>query len=161
VEGLKVLASHNLVYDLLLQPPQLALVPRLAEQVPELTFVIDHLAKPPVRNGEVEPWATHLRAAAASPNTLCKLSGLVTEADHSNWTTDGLLPYVEVALEAFSPQRLMYGSDWPVCTIAASYTQVIEGAAECIRRVFAGPSPADEAAIFGATAERAYGLAAT
>ena len=87
-------------------------------------FVVDHLSKPPIASGELEPWATHMRALAAHENVVCKLSGMVTEADWETWTVDDLRPYAETVLDAFGPDRVMFGSDWPVCLLAATYDAV-------------------------------------
>ena len=88
-------------------------------------FVVDHLSKPPIASGELEPWASQMRALASSENVVCKLSGMVTEADWRSWTVADLRPYYDVVLDAFGPSRLMFGSDWPVCTLAATYDAVL------------------------------------
>jgi L-fuconolactonase len=116
-------------------------------------FVLDHLSKPDIAGGAVEPWATHLAALAAEPNVTAKLSGLVTEAG-PQWTVDALRPYVDVALEAFGPDRLMAGSDWPVCLLAASYDEVFDAASQ----LCSGLSAAERADVFGGTAARVYRL---
>ncbi|MEU6735769.1 amidohydrolase family protein [Streptomyces physcomitrii] len=155
LRGLAAVAAAGLVYDLVVLPHQLPAAVAAARAVPQLTFVLDHLGKPPIAAGTLEPWAADLRRLAAEANTAAKLSGLVTEADRQHWTTAGLRPYAETALTAFGPERLMFGSDWPVCTLAASYGQVVEAA-----RVLTGGLGADErAAVFGGTATRVYGLA--
>ncbi|WP_370876725.1 amidohydrolase family protein [Amycolatopsis thermophila] len=151
--GLRAVARAGLSYDLLTLPHQLPAAIETARDLPELSFVLDHLSKPPIASGDLEPWATHLRELAALPNVTAKLSGLVTEAG-PGWTTAGLRPYAEVALEAFGPDRLMFGSDWPVCLLAASYAQVREAAEELV----AGLSPAERDAVFGGTAQRVYRL---
>ncbi|MFD7512915.1 amidohydrolase family protein, partial [Streptomyces sp. NPDC059853] len=112
--GLAAVAAAGLVYDLVIRPHQLPAATRAAALRPELTFVLDHLGKPPIAAGEREPWARDLRRFAALPNTTAKLSGLVTEADWRHWTVADLRPYADTALEAFGPDRLMAGSDWPV-----------------------------------------------
>jgi len=126
----------------------------LAREMPGLRFVIDHLAKPPIRTGATEPWASLLRPFGELPNVWCKLSGLVTEADPVAWQVADLAPFVEIALETFGPQRLLFGSDWPVCLLAASYADVV-GAA---RELTAGLSTAERTAIFGGAAAAAYRL---
>ena len=126
--GLTAVAEAGLVYDLLTIPSQLPAAVETVAALPEATFVLDHLSKPPIASGRSEPWATEVRALAAYPNVFCKLSGMVTEADHTSWTIDDLRPYADVVLEAFTPDRLMFGSDWPVCTLAATYPQVLEAA---------------------------------
>lgn len=152
--GLAAVAAAGLVYDLVILPHQLPAATRAAALRPELTFVLDHLGKPPIAAGQREPWARDLRRFAALPNTTAKLSGLVTEADWRHWTVADLRPYAEVALEAFGPGRLMAGSDWPVCTLAAGYGRVMETAAT----LTGGLSRAERAAVLGGTASRVYGL---
>ncbi|MZD06937.1 amidohydrolase family protein [Streptomyces sp. SID5785] len=146
--GLAAVADAGLVYDLVVLPHQLPACVRAAARHPGLTFVLDHAGKPPIASGEREPWATDLRALAALPNTVCKLSGLVTEADPKSWTVEALRPYADTVLDAFGPGRVMFGSDWPVCTLAASYGEVMRAARE-----LAGG--ADEE-VFAGTARRVY-----
>ncbi|MEU1455224.1 amidohydrolase family protein [Streptomyces avermitilis] len=152
--GLAAVAGAGLVYDLVVLPHQLPACVEAAADLPELTFVLDHLGKPPIASGAHEPWATHVRALAARPNTVCKLSGMVTEADPGTWTTDALRPYADTVLDAFGPGRLMFGSDWPVCTLAASYGQVINVAHE----VTAALGADERKDLFSGTATRVYGL---
>src|SRR5882757_1650867 len=152
--GLAALAGTGLVYDLLTLPPQLPAALRAVVDVPELTFVLDHLSKPPIAAGDREPWETRIRALAARENVVCKLSGMVTEADWTQWTVQDLRPYADVVLDAFGPDRVMFGSDWPVCTLAASYAQVLDAAAELTE----GLTAVERDAIFAGTARRVYGL---
>lgn len=154
LRGLAAVAAAGLAYDLLTLPHQLPSAAVCAEWLPELRFVVDHCSKPPIASGEAEPWAFRLRALARMPNVSCKLSGLVTEADWGSWTTADLKPYVDVVLDAFGPDRVMFGSDWPVCTVAASYAEVVAAAEE----LTAGLDPAERDAVFGGTARRVYGL---
>lgn len=149
--GLAAVAEAGLVYDLVVLPHQLPACAKAAASLPELTFVLDHLGKPPIASGAREPWTSDVRALAALPNTVCKLSGMVTEADPVSWTVDDLRPYADVVLEAFGPQRLMFGSDWPVSTLAAPYGQVLATAQELT-------GPDDRTHIFEATATRVYDL---
>ncbi|MGX1564308.1 amidohydrolase family protein [Streptomyces sp. NPDC055506] len=149
--GLAAVADAGLVYDLVVLPHQLPACARAAADLPGLTFVLDHLGKPPIASGGLEPWASGLRALAARPNTVAKLSGLVTEADLASWTVEDLRPYADVALEAFGPERLMYGSDWPVCTLATSYG----GTLDLVRRL---TSEEDHEQILATTATRVYAL---
>ncbi|MFD5335644.1 amidohydrolase family protein [Streptomyces hawaiiensis] len=149
--GLAAVADAGLVYDLVVVPHQLPACVKAAASLPGLTFVLDHLGKPPVASGALEPWASGLRALAALPNTVAKLSGLVTEADLASWTVEDLRPYADVALEAFGPGRLMYGSDWPVSTLGATYGDILRST----RRL---TDPHDHAQIFTTTATRVYGL---
>ncbi|MFJ8025619.1 amidohydrolase family protein [Streptomyces sp. NPDC096311] len=153
-DGLAAVAEAGLVYDLVVLPHQLSACVRAAAGHPGLTLVLDHLGKPPIATGALRPWATAVRALAALPNTVCKLSGMVTEADHGKWTVDGLRPYADTVLDAFGPGRLMFGSDWPVCTLAASYGQVVDVAEE----LTGGLGAAERAEVFGGTATRVYRL---
>jgi L-fuconolactonase len=154
LRGLRAVAGAGLSYDLLILPHQLPAAIRAATEIPELTFVLDHLSKPPIRTGELEPWAGRLRALGRLPNVLCKLSGMVTEADLEGWKVADLRPYADVVLEAFGPERVMFGSDWPVCLLAAPYGRVFEVARELTSHL----SAAERDAVFGGTAVRAYGL---
>lgn len=154
LRGLRTLASVGLPYDFLCYVKQLKHAKALAKEVPELKLVIDHLGKPLIKEHRMEGWLDELRAAAKFPNVYCKLSGLVTEADWKHWTVDQLRPYVHYALEAFGPDRCMYGSDWPVCTLAGSYSQVHSALRECVM----GCSAAEQAKIFGETAKHFYRL---
>jgi L-fuconolactonase len=153
-DGLAAVAEAGLVYDLVVLPHQLPACIRAAADHPGLTFVLDHLGKPPIATGALNPWATAVRALAELPNTVCKLSGMVTEADHAKWTVDGLRPYADTVLDAFGPGRLMFGSDWPVCTLAASYGQVVYAAEE----LTGGLGAEERAEVFGGTATRVYRL---
>jgi L-fuconolactonase len=152
--GLAAVASAGLVYDLLVLPRQIPAAVTAAASLPELTFVLDHLGKPPIAEGELDPWAENIKALAALPNTVCKLSGMVTEAAWDAWTVQDLRPFAETALDAFGPDRIMFGSDWPVCLLAASYRDVVDAA----RDLTGSLSPAEQAAAFTGTATRIYRL---
>ncbi|MEV0475789.1 amidohydrolase family protein [Streptomyces prunicolor] len=152
--GLTAVADAGLVYDLLVLPHQFPASVQVAASLPQLAFVLDHLGKPPIASGRLEPWETALRSLAELPNTYCKLSGLVTEADWKTWRTEDLHPYADTALDAFGPSRLMFGSDWPVCTLAATYGQVVDSAGELTDDL----SAAERADVFEGTATRVYGL---
>ncbi|MFG2303901.1 amidohydrolase family protein [Actinacidiphila glaucinigra] len=154
LRGLRTVAEAGLAYDLLVLPRQLPAAVAAVRELPELTFVLDHLAKPPIAAGELRPWASSIRELAALPNVFCKLSGMVTEADWHDWDVAALRPFADVALDAFGPERVMFGSDWPVCLLAASYEEVV-GAAEALT---AGLTGTERSQVFGATAERAYRL---
>jgi L-fuconolactonase len=151
IAGLRAVRDAGLVYDVLTRPHQLPAAIEAVRTVPDLVFVLDHLSKPDIAGRSLEPWATHLTALAASPNVTAKLSGLVTEAG-PKWTVDDFRPYVDVALEAFGPERLMIGTDWPVCLLAASYEEVVQVAEE----LTSGLSAAERDLVFGGTAERVY-----
>jgi L-fuconolactonase len=152
--GLAAVADAGLVYDLVVLPHQLPACAGAARALPGLTFVLDHAGKPPVASGSLDPWARDLRTLAALPNTVCKLSGLVTEADPASWTVEDLRPYADTVLEAFGPGRLMYGSDWPVSTLAADYGEVLAAAHELTE----GLSGPERTEVFEGTAVRVYGL---
>lgn len=152
--GIGELARRNLVYDILIFERQLPAAIALVDAHLGQRFVLDHVAKPRIRAGELEPWASLMRELARRPNVTCKLSGLVTEADHASWTPSTLRPYVEVALEAFGPARLMFGSDWPVCLLAAGYSRWAEVARGCVAELSAG----ERERVLGGTAVEAYGL---
>jgi L-fuconolactonase len=154
LRGLRVLEERDVSFDLLLRPRHVRHVPRLSERLPRLRMVIDHIAKPHIRDHLMEPWASGMAAVAANPNLWCKVSGMITEADHAAWTADDLRPYIETVLRAFGPERLMYGSDWPVCTLAGSYDRVI-GA---LRDVLAGVDESTETRIFTSSASAFYRL---
>ncbi|WP_103349483.1 amidohydrolase [Amycolatopsis sp. CA-128772] len=152
--GLAAVRDAGLVYDLLVLPHQLPAATAAVRALPDLTFVLDHLAKPPVASGQLEPWASGLATLAREPNVVAKLSGLVTEAGRS-WRVEDLRPYAETALTAFGPDRLMLGSDWPVCLLAGTYAEVMDAADSLL----AGLTPAERDAVRGGTASRVYGLA--
>jgi L-fuconolactonase len=152
--GLRAVAAAGLRYDLLLVPRHLAAARRLALELPELPLVLDHGAKPPIAAGGWEPWSSDLAALAACEQVHCKLSGLVTEAPWDGWRDAGVGRYAERLLEAFGPRRLMFGSDWPVCTVAASYAEVLDLA----RAALAPLSDGERADVLGGTARRFYGL---
>ncbi|PWK85649.1 L-fuconolactonase [Lentzea atacamensis] len=151
--GLRAVRDAGLAYDVLTRPHQLPAAVVAVRAVPDMVFVLDHLSKPDIAAGVVEPWAAHLAALAAEPNVTAKLSGLVTEAG-PQWTVDSLRPYADIALEAFGPDRLMAGSDWPVCLLAASYDEVFDAAS----LLCSGLSAAERAEVFGGTAARVYRL---
>ena len=154
VRGLREVARRGLVYDLLVKPQHLEYVPRLADRVPDLRMVVDHIAKPPIASGGMEPWAGSLGVIANIPGVYCKVSGMVTEADHSAWTVDDLRPYVAHVVEQFGLARLMWGSDWPVCLLASDYDGVRAAAVEAL-----GPTTDDEyAGVMGGNAAELYRL---
>ena len=154
LRGLAAVAGAGLVYDLVITAGQLPAAARAAAAVPDLLFVLDHLGKPAIASGRTQPWESDLRRLAALPNTAGKLSGLVTEADWTGWQVADLRPYADIALDAFGPGRLMFGSDWPVCTLAASYGEVLQAA----RDLTGDLSDAEREAIFAGTATRLYRL---
>lgn len=154
LKGLALLSEFNLTYDILIFPRHLPVACKLVEKFPNQPFVLDHIAKPPIKAGQLEPWAADIRRLAGFPNVYCKVSGMVTEADWQQWQPPDFQPYLEVVFEAFGPRRLMFGSDWPVCTLAGSYRQVVELLAGFLAHLPA----ADQAAVWGGTARQFYGL---
>jgi len=156
IRGLRAVAAAGLVYDLLVLPHQLPAARAAVEQVPEGRFVLDHAAKPPIASGALQPWEDELRRLAAHPHVSCKLSGLVTEADWQRWQPADLRPYAEVVLDAFGPQRVMAGSDWPVCELAATYERVWEAT----MNVVSGLSDDERRDVLAGTAARVYRLEA-
>ncbi len=147
----------ELTYDILVYPKQLPATLELVERFPDHRLVLDHIAKPHVARGELEPWASQIRKLAEAQNVFCKVSGMVTEADWKGWKRDDFTPYLDVVFEAFGPSRIMVGSDWPVCTLAASYDQVMDVVSSYIEPLSEG----DKAAVFGGTAEKFYKLEAS
>jgi L-fuconolactonase len=154
LRGLKVLERHGVPFDLLFYVRHLKHAVTVARHVPTLPLVIDHLAKPRIKEGITAGWIDDLRAAAQCENVFCKLSGMVTEADWQTWQPKDLQPYVDAALEAFGPERLMFGTDWPVCELAGSYEQVHAALCETIAPL----SPTEKSQILGETAKRFYRL---
>jgi L-fuconolactonase len=152
--GLRAVGAAGLTYDLLVLAHQLPAAREVAEQLPDVRFVLDHLAKPEIAAGGWQPWAADLSALGALPNLTAKLSGLVTEARWDAWRADDIRRYARHALDVFGPDRLMFGSDWPVCTVAAGYGEVFALTHDLI----AALSPAERAAVLGGTAARFYGL---
>jgi L-fuconolactonase len=150
--GISKLQAHGLTYDILIYPKQLAAAIRLAENFPEQPFVLDHVAKPFIKAGVSEPWATQLRQLAQLPNVHCKVSGMLTEADHQAWRPEQFRPYLDTVFEAFGPARLMYGSDWPVCLFAGSYEQAYRLVDDYAR----GLTDQQRAGLFGGNAAAFY-----
>jgi L-fuconolactonase len=152
--GIKLLRQFGLTYDILVYEWQLPPTIEFVDRHPDQVFVLDHVAKPRIRNNLLEPWRKNIRELARRENVYCKISGMVTEADYKHWTEDQLTPYVEAVLEAFGPRRLMFGSDWPVCLVACSYLRWREIVSVFTSRLSAN----DRAWIFGKTAIKAYSL---
>ncbi|HEY4190460.1 MAG TPA: amidohydrolase family protein [Candidatus Limnocylindrales bacterium] len=152
--GLRAVAASGLPYDLLVRALEMPAALEVVRSMPDLRFVIDHLGKPPIRNGDIATWAERIAPFGRLPNVWCKLSGLVTEADWSSWTVADLRPAVDHALDVFGPQRLLLGSDWPVCLLASSYQGVFDATLELI----AGLTADEQAAVMGENAIAYYGL---
>jgi L-fuconolactonase len=156
IRGLQTLEQNDVAYDLLVHTRHLKHVKTVAEACPRLRLVVDHMAKPPIASGELAEWADALRTVAVFPNVSCKLSGLVTEANHTSWRKEDLRPYVEQALEFFGPERMLFGSDWPVCLLAASYAQVLDALQSLLRDL----SDEERAMIFSGNTMKFYRLQA-
>ena len=152
--GISALKPFHLVYDILIFERHLPQTIEFVDRHPQQIFVLDHLAKPAVRSGAVSPWRENLRELAQRPNVYCKLSGLATEADYKNWTEEQLRPYMDVVLEAFSPRRVMFGSDWPVCLVATPYAKWVRIVGNAIQEL----SESEQDRIWSGTAMEAYRL---
>lgn len=155
VQGIRQLAQFDLTYDILIYPSQLKAALQLVRAVPEVNFVIDHLAKPHIRKGEISRWSNFIAEMAKHQHVSCKLSGMVTEADWHHWSKKDFFPYLDVVFEHFGPDRLLFGSDWPVCLVAANYTQVKTLVEDYVAPW--GPEVRDK--VFGANAVSFYKLA--
>jgi len=155
--GIAAVGRAGLAFDLLVRSRELPAATALARRLTDVRFVVDHLAKPPIAQGGRQPWASLLAELGPLHNVAAKLSGLVTEADWTGWATSDLQPYVDVALEVFGPARILFGSDWPVCLLAAPYGVVLATA----QTLTGSLSHVERAAIFGGTAEEVYGLASS
>jgi L-fuconolactonase len=155
IEGLKILADYGMSFDVVaVFPNHLKHVPLLAEQVPNLTLIIDHLAKPPIKDKQMGAWAEQMKAAAQYPNVYAKVSGLNTAADWASWSAADLKPYIDFAIEHFGAERLMFGSDWPVAILAGDYAKVWAETNQAL----AGCPQADVDSILGGAAAKAYRL---
>jgi L-fuconolactonase len=152
--GIRKLKKFNLVYDILIYQGQLPAVWPLVGDFPEHVFVLDHIAKPRIRQKEIDTWRNNIHVVAKHENVYCKLSGMATEADHGGWSAADLRPYVEVVLEAFGPKRLMFGSDWPVCLLAVTYQKWVATVREFVAKL----SEAERERVMGGTAVEAYKL---
>ncbi len=152
--GLRELAHRSIPYDLLIRPQHLSASLDVAKAFDELTFVVDHVAKPAIARRGWDDWADGITALAACPNVVCKLSGMITEADWQQWTPQDLAPYIQHVIEQFGTDRVMYGSDWPVCLLAGSYDQVVEA----LTANLSGLSDGERQDVFGNNAARWYRL---
>lgn len=154
LRGISKLEQYGAVYDILIFPHQLGATLEFVKKFPNQKFVIDHIAKPYIKDGFYDGWAAMMKEVAKHENVYCKISGMITEADFKNWTPEQIHPYMLLTLEAFGPERCMYGSDWPVCLVAGTYTQVKELTTNFISSL----STAEQAAIMGLNAVEFYGL---
>jgi L-fuconolactonase len=154
LKGISVLAEFDLAYDLLIYPKHVPTAVKFVKRFPRQRFVVDHLAKPMIKRGEIDGWERGIRELASFPNVYAKLSGLVTEADWHAWKTKDFRPYLEIAFDCFGAQRLMIGSDWPVCTVASSYDRAVDIVKEHLR----GYSPEEQSAVLGKSAAKFWKL---
>jgi len=154
VKAVAQLRAFDFTYDILIYPKQLPAAMELAARLTEQRFVVDHIAKPEIKSGKTAPWAAQMRDIAQNKNVFCKVSGLVTEADWKHWKADDFKPYLDVVFDAFGADRLMFGSDWPVCLLAATYRQ----GKQILEDYVKGYSLADRERIFGGNAARFYRL---
>jgi L-fuconolactonase len=154
LRGIAKLKLFDLTYDVLIYPRQLPAAIEMVNRFPEQPFVLDHLGKPLIRDGTISPWREQIRELAQAPNSACKVSGMVTEANRTGWRNDDFRPYLDAIFEAFGPDRLMFGSDWPVCLLAGSYRQVFDLVNDYTRQFSA--EARDKC--FGANAVRFYGI---
>ena len=154
LDGLALLNQTKLTYDLLLYPRHLRVAIDVVKRFPQQPFVLDHISKPFIKDGILEPWASEIRELASYDNVWCKVSGMVTEAAWKTWTQDDYLPYLDVVFDCFGIDRLMFGSDWPVCTLSGSYSEVVG----IVRSYIEALSDEDKDKIMGANATAFYGL---
>jgi L-fuconolactonase len=152
--GIRALNDFGLVYDILIYDRHLPFTIEFADRHPNQIFVLDHIGKPRIKEGLIDDWAASLCELARRPNIYCKISGMVTEADFDRWTIEQLKPYWDMVLAAFGPQRIMFGSDWPVCTVACEYGRWHEAVAQLAESL----SPSERANLFGLTACKVYQL---
>ncbi len=154
VRGVRALADYDFSFDICIFHRQLPAVIELVRRCPEVRFILDHLGKPDIKAGLRDPWQAHIRALAALPNVVCKISGMVTEADHARWTVDDLRPYFETVYDAFGPDRVMFGGDWPVVLLASSYKRWVE----TVDALTQGLSEDDRRKLWAENAKRVYRL---
>jgi L-fuconolactonase len=154
MRGVTTLGNHDYTFDILIYPKQLAAAERLVSRCPAVRFVLDHCAKPNIAGREIEAWRGGMGRLARHPNVACKISGLVTEARWTEWSDDDLIPYLDVTLSVFGAERLMFGSDWPVCLVASPYARWVDVVLKFADRL----TPAERAALFGGTAASVYKL---
>ncbi|MFZ1141621.1 MAG: amidohydrolase family protein [Candidatus Sulfotelmatobacter sp.] len=154
LRGVSALEEFDLAYDILIYTKHLPVAAEFVERFPRQRFVLDHLAKPPIKSGNIDSWAQGISRLAAFPNVFCKLSGLVTEAEWRHWESEQIIPFLDVAFESFGPDRLMIGSDWPVCLVAASYAKTVE----VVKSYLVQKKPECLDGVLGSNALRFWGL---
>ena len=154
MNGISKLKKFGFAYDILIYADQLKYIPQFVSASPDQKFVIDHLAKPEIKDKKIEEWQKEIKEVAKYDNVCCKISGMVTEADWKNWKQEDLIPYIDVVIESFGPHRIMFGSDWPVCLVAASYEKVLS----IVEEYFSSFSEAEQELFFGKNAMQFYNL---
>ena len=154
LQGIGLLKKYDFTYDILIFPKHLPNTLKLVKAFPDQAFVIDHIAKPPIKNGNIKQWQKALKAVADHKNVSCKISGMVTEADWAKWQQADFTPYINAVVELFGIDRIMYGSDWPVCTLAASYKKQFS----IVKDYFSTFSATEQQKVFGANAVQFYNL---
>jgi L-fuconolactonase len=155
IRGVQLLEKYDLAYDVLIFPTHLANTIEFVKQFSDKqTFVIDHIAKPLIKDGIVSPWKEDIAALATFPNVYCKVSGMVTEADWNTWKPENIRPYLDVIMEAFGPERILIGSDWPVCLVAGKYSEVMQVVIDYISTF----TEKEQALMLGGNAAKAYGI---
>jgi L-fucono-1,5-lactonase len=154
LRGIAALEEFDLAYDILIYTKHLPVAAEFVHRFPRQRFVLDHIAKPPIKSGSIDEWSRGIRDLAAFPNVFCKVSGMVTEADWANWKVEEIVPYLDVVFDAFGCSRLMMGSDWPVCLVAASYERALGVMTSYLERY----SAESQAAILGGNAQRFWRL---
>jgi len=154
LRGISALEDLDLAYDILIYTKHLPIAAEFVQRFPRQRFVLDHLAKPSIKSGDIDFWAQGIRRLAEFPNLFCKLSGLVTEADWQHWEPEQIVPFLDIAFEAFGPDRLMFGSDWPIFLVAASYARWVE----VVKTYLLGQEPEYRDSVLGGNAQRFWGL---
>ena len=152
--GINCLRHYNFTYDILIYPRHLPAAIKLSGKYPEQKFILDHIAKPHIKKNETEPWASLIKELAQNKNVFCKISGIITEADHKNWKPKDIYPYLDIVFDYFGYDRILFGSDWPVCLLAGSYEQVKNLVEEYTGRI----PPENKDKIFGNNAQLFYNI---
>ena len=154
MNGIGILNKYGFTYDILIYPKQLPVAIQLVQKHPEQIFILDHIAKPDIKNHQIEPWASGIKKLAEYKNVYCKISGIITEANHNSWTKEDIYQYLDIVFDAFGTDSLLFGSDWPVCQLAGSYKKVVN----LIEEYIAEFSPEEKEKLFGGNSLKAYGI---
>jgi len=154
MNGIGRLERFGFTYDILIFADQLKYIPQFVSTFPNQRFVIDHIAKPDIKNGRIDEWKNEIEKIGKYENVYCKISGMVTEASWKSWKQEDFIPFIDVVIETFGPNRIMYGSDWPVCLVAASYKKVVG----IVKEYFSSFSESEQELFFGGNAVRFYNL---